>query len=76
MGNIGVIEMIYRRRENPMPTRYKMPAVMIMLILLTGCGRTEPTAMPIPLTDLPDPTPTPQGTGIVARILLTYDNLM
>ena len=37
--------------------------VMIVLTLIVGCGRTEPTATPVPPTDTPKPTATSQPTN-------------
>ena len=59
-----------------MSTHPRLITLTIIFILLTACGNGKPTAMPVPPTDIPNPSPTPQGTGNVARTLLTYDNLM
>ena len=59
-----------------MSTHPKLITLAILFILLTACGKAAPTAIPIPPTDIPNPTPTPPGTGNVARATLTYDNLM
>jgi len=45
-------------------------------LILTAACKAVPTAMPISPTDIPNPTPTPPGTGNVARTTLTYDDLM
>lgn len=59
-----------------MSTLHKLLVMMFVLILTAACGRTESTATPVPPTDIPSPTATSQGTGNVARTLLTYDDLM
>ena len=59
-----------------MSTHPRLITLTIIFILLTACGNDKPTAMPVPPTDIPNPSPTPQGTGNVARTIVTYDNLM
>ncbi len=65
-GSVRVISADRLTASDLNQVKYKLIALTILLILLTACGSAEPTALLIPPTAIPNPTPTPQIVYVTA----------
>ncbi len=59
-----------------MYTGHKLIPLTIIFVLLTACGKAEPTPKPVEPTDIPDPTLIAPETVGAPRTMLTHNEML